>query len=40
MKVKFINVKPGNYKFIILENDNVNMQTFEVLIQPYLRKKD
>ena len=38
--LRFKNVKPGNYKLIILENKNIKYSLHDIKITPFLRQKD
>lgn len=38
--LKFKNVKPGNYKLIVLENKNIKYSIYDIRVLPYLREKD
>jgi hypothetical protein len=38
--LKFVNIKPGNYKLIVFENKNVKDSVFDIKVDPYLREKD
>lgn len=40
MNVQFVNVKPGKYKFLILENKNLQFSCYDIFVEPYIRKDD
>lgn len=40
LTTKFVNVKPGRYKFLILQNSNLNLISYDLRVEPLIIETD